>query len=142
MKKLAITALIALSLTSTAWAAETTSIHDVVNNTQAQAHQMQSTTVPVKIQGSAQKMAEMNPHEQSIVAHDTMKNAGSDAHQQMADEHQKMMGTRSEKGTVSKPFSHMNEHEKAAVAHETMNNGQSGAHKTLADKHRRMNVAN
>ncbi|MEB6542488.1 copper-binding protein, partial [Serratia plymuthica] len=119
MKNIVLASVLGLSLISTAWATETVNIHERVNNAQAPAHQMQSSSTPAAIQGAAPRMAGMDQHEQAIIVHETMNNGSADAHKKMAESHQKMMGT----GTVnaSRPatsFAAMNEHERAAVAHE------------------------
>ncbi|ECO1315295.1 silver-binding protein SilE [Salmonella enterica subsp. enterica serovar Kentucky] len=139
MKNIVLASVLGLSLISSAWATETVNIHERVNNAQAPAHQMQSSSTPAAIQGAAPRMAGMDQHEQAIIVHETMNNSSADAHKKMAESHQKMMGT----GTVnaSRPatsFAAMNEHERAAVAHEFTNNGQSGPHQAMADAHRRM----
>ncbi|KKY64492.1 copper-binding protein [Morganella morganii] len=139
MKNIVLVSVLGLSLISTAWATETIDIHERVNNAQAPAHQMQSTSVPSAIQGSSPQMADMNQHEQAIISHKMMNNGSSGAHQKMVESHQNMMG--GSQVTDSSPatsFKKMDEHEKAAVAHEFMNNGQSGAHQAMAEKHRAM----
>ncbi|HHC0142333.1 TPA: silver-binding protein SilE, partial [Klebsiella pneumoniae] len=97
MKNIVLASLLGFGLISSAWATETVNIHDRVNNAQAPAHQMQSAAAPVGIQGTAPRMTGMDQHEQAIIAHETMTNGSADAHQKMAESHQKMMGT----GTVN-----------------------------------------
>ncbi|SFT44196.1 hypothetical protein SAMN05192562_101294 [Kosakonia arachidis] len=139
MKNIVLVSVLGLGVISTAWATDTVNIHESVNNAQAPAHQMQSASVPSAIQGSTPQIDGMNPHEQAIIAHETMNNGSADTHQKMMENHQKMMGVHSINVTrPSVPFSAMDEHERAAVAHETMNNGQSGAHQAMAEAHRRM----
>lgn len=96
MKNIVLASVLGLSLISTAWATETVNIHERVNNAQAPAHQMQSSSTPAAIQGAAPRMAGMDQHEQAIIVHETMNNGSADAHKKMAESHQKMMGT----GTV------------------------------------------
>ncbi|EBU6211267.1 TPA: hypothetical protein R3975_004106 [Salmonella enterica subsp. enterica serovar Muenchen] len=71
---------------------------------------------------------DMSQHQQAVIAHNTMNNGNSYAHQQMADAHKKMMGTQSpaETAITAKSFSSMSQHEQAAVAHSFTKNGQSG----------------
>ncbi|CAH5719719.1 silver-binding protein SilE [Klebsiella michiganensis] len=142
MKNIVLASVIGLGLISSAWASETVNIHERVNNAQAPAHQMQSTSAPVAIKGSTPKMGSMNQHEQAIIAHETMKNGSADSHQKMVESHQKMMGNNTVSTTVpSTSYAAMDEHERAAVAHEFMNNGQSGPHQAMAEKHRSMSKA-
>lgn len=61
-------------------ATETVNIHERVNNAQAPAHQMQSSSTPAAIQGAAPRMAGMDQHEQAIIVHETMNNGSADAH--------------------------------------------------------------
>lgn len=139
MKKIVLATVLGFGLVSASWAAETVNIHERVNNAQAPAHQIQSASVPSAVQGQTSRMAGMNQHEQAIIAHVTMNNGSAEAHQKMAENHQKMMGNIAVNDTrPSVSFAAMNEHERAAVAHETMNNGQSGAHQAMAEAHRRM----
>lgn len=50
---------------SSSWAVETTNIHEQVNNAQAPAHQMQSSSEKSDIQGDSMKMMNMDEHEQA-----------------------------------------------------------------------------
>ena len=139
MKKIVLATFLGFGVVSASWAAQTVNIHDRFNNTQASAHQIQSASVPSAIQGEPSRMTGMNQHEKAIIAHKTMNNGSAEAHQKMAENHQKMMGNIAVNDTrPSVSFAAMNEHERAAVAHETMNNGQSGAHQAMAEAHRRM----
>ncbi len=74
MKNIVLASVLGLSLISTAWATETVNIHERVNNAQAPAHQMQSSSTPAAIQGAAPRMAGMDQHEQAIIVHETMGN--------------------------------------------------------------------
>ncbi len=142
MKNIVLASVLGFGLISSAWATENVNIHERVDNAQAPAHQMQSTAAPSAIKGVTPQMADMNQHEQAIMAHETMNNASADAHQEMMASHQKMMVHAPATGArTSTSFAAMDEHEKAAVAHETMKNGQSGVHQALAEKHRRMSNA-
>lgn len=139
MKNLVITSFLVLGLFSSVQAAETVNIHERVNNAQAQAHQLQSSSAPVAIQGTEPQASGSGQHMQAVIAHETMNNGSADSHQKMAASHQKMMDDMSDANSApSKSFSDMNEHEKAAVAHETVNNGQATPHQTQAEEHRRL----
>ncbi|EAA1752682.1 copper-binding protein [Salmonella enterica] len=111
MKKIIIATAISLGIASSAWAAQT-----------------------------AMPEMDMSQHQQAVIAHDTMKNGNSNAHQQMADAHKKMMGTQAPTETVNtaKSFSSMNEHEQAMIVHENMNNGHSYAHEQMVENHKKM----
>jgi hypothetical protein len=137
MKKILISLAAVMVFASSSWAAETTNIHEQVNNAQAPAHQMQSSSEKSNIQGDSMKMMDMNEHEQAVVSHEMMKNNKSAAHQGMAGMHKKMLKTKPATTTdTTKPFSDMNEHEKAAVAHQSTNNGKSSnAHQQQAEEH-------
>ncbi|EJV9473425.1 copper-binding protein [Cronobacter sakazakii] len=139
MKKIVLATVLGFGLVSASWADETVNIHERVNNAQAQAHQIQSASVPSAVQGETSRMTAMNQHELAIIAHETMNNGSAEAHQKMGENHQKMVGSIAVNDTrPSASFAEMNEHERAAVAHETLNNGQSGAHQAMAEAHRRM----
>ncbi|MDA8481029.1 copper-binding protein [Citrobacter sp. Awk 4] len=111
MKKLVIAAVLTLSTVSSVWASQLT-----------------------------KPAMDMNQHIQSMIAHETMNNGSADAHQQMAEMHQKMMGKQAQENTVSiaKPFSAMNEHQQAAIAHSFTKNGQSGPHEQQSEQHMQM----
>lgn len=79
MKNIVLASVLGLSLISTARATETVNIHERVNNAQAPAHQMQSSSTPAAIGGSP-RMAGMDQHEQAIIVHETMNNSSADAH--------------------------------------------------------------
>lgn len=51
MKNIVLASVLGLSLISTARATETVNIHERVNNAQAPAHQMQSSSTPAAIRG-------------------------------------------------------------------------------------------
>ena len=139
MKKFVLASVLGFGFISASWATETVNIHEHVNNAQAPSHQLQSASVPSAIQGETSRMTGMNQHELAIIAHETMNNGSAEAHQKVAENHQKMMGNIAVNDTrPSASFAAMNEHERAAVAHEIMNNGQSGAHQAMAEAHRRM----
>lgn len=145
MNKILIATAFAMTFVSSTWAAETVNIHERVNNAQAPAHQMMSSTPKSAVDGVATKMMDMDEHQKAVVAHETVNNSNSDAHKKMAEQHKKMMG---EQGVTdaerknAKSFSQMDEHEKAAIAHETVKNAQSSAHKEQAEKHRSMMQSN
>ncbi len=126
MKKILVSFVAIMAVTSTAMAAETMNMHDQVNNAQAPAHQMQSTAEKSAIQGDSMTMMDMSGHDQAAMSHDMMQNGNASAHQGMAEMHKKMMkGKSGATNETAKSFSEMNEHEKAAVVHEKANNGQS-----------------
>ncbi|HAG1882951.1 TPA: copper-binding protein [Salmonella enterica] len=81
---------------------------------------------------------DMSQHQQAVIAHDTMNNGNSYAHQKMADMHKKMMGEKATDINIPQSFSAMNEHQQAVIAHDTMNNGNSYAHQKMADAHKKM----
>lgn len=139
MKKILVSLAAVMVFASSSWAAETINVHEQVNNAQAPAHQMQSSSAKSDIQGDSMKMMDMDEHEQAVVSHEMMKNNKSAAHQGMAEKHKKMMKPKPVATTeTTKPFSEMNEHEKAAVAHESTNNGKSSnAHQQQAEEHSR-----
>jgi len=139
MKKILVSLATVIVFASSSWAAETTNVHEQVNNAQAQAHQMQSSSEKSDIQGDSMKMMDMDEHEQAAMSHEMMKNNKSAAHQSMAEMHKKMLKTKPAAATnTTKPFSEMNEHEKAAVAHESTKNGKSAnAHQQQAEEHSR-----
>ena len=145
MNKIIIATAFAMTFVSSTWAAETVNIHERVNNAQAPAHQMMSSTPKSAVDGVGTKMMDMDEHQKAVVAHETVNNSNSDAHKKMAEQHKKMMG---EQGVTdaerknTKSFSQMDEHEKAAIAHETVKNAQSSAHKEQAEQHRSMMQSN
>ncbi|MFS2223821.1 copper-binding protein [Pantoea sp. B65] len=144
MKKTLVSLVAIMAVASSAWAAETMNMHDQVNNAQAPAHQMQSSTDKSAVQGEGMKMMDMSDHDQAAMSHEMMQNSTSAAHQDMAEMHKKMMkvkpGTTTESATS---FSEMNEHEKATVVHEKANNGQSSIiHQQQAEKHRSQSAQN
>ena len=119
MKKILVSFVAIMAVTSTAMAAETMNMHDQVNNAQAPAHQMQSTAEKSAIQGDSMTMMDMSGHDQAAMSHDMMQNGNASAHQGMAEMHKKMMkGKSGATNETAKSFSEMNEHEKAAVVHE------------------------
>lgn len=81
---------------------------------------------------------DMSQHQQAVIAHNTMNNGNSYAHQQMADMHRKMMGEKAKDINTPQSFSAMNEHQQAMTVHENMNNGNSYAHQKMADAHKNM----
>ncbi|VTP12273.1 putative copper-binding protein PcoE precursor [Phytobacter ursingii] len=136
MKKNLLSLAAVMVFASSSWAVETTNIHEQVNNAQAPAHQMQSSSEKSDIQGDSMKMMNMDEHEQAAASHEMMKNNKSAAHQSMAEMHRKMKKTKPAATTdTTKPFSEMNEHEKAAVVHEGTNNGKANAHQQQAEEH-------
>lgn len=78
---------------------------------------------------------DMSQHQQAVIAHNTMNNGNSYAHQQMADMHRKMMEEKATDTNTPQSFSAMNEHQQAMTVHENMNNGHSYAHQQMADAH-------
>ncbi|STE53082.1 Silver-binding protein silE precursor [Edwardsiella tarda] len=108
MKKIIITA-ISIGIASSAWAAQT--------------------TIPEM---------DMSQHQLAIIAHNTMNNGNSNAHQQMADMHKKMMGEQTTNASKSQSFSAMNEHQQAITVHENMNNGNAFAHQQMVNAHKKM----
>ena len=136
MKKILVSFVAIMAVASSAMAAETMNMHDQVNNAQAPAHQMQSTSEKSAVQGDSMTM--MSGHDQAAMSHEMMQNGNSAAHQDMAEMHKKMMKSKpAASNETAKSFSEMNEHEKAAVVHEKANNGQSSViHQQQAEKHR------
>ncbi|POW65304.1 copper-binding protein, partial [Klebsiella pneumoniae] len=129
MKKILVSFVAIMAVASSAMAAETMNMHDQVNNAQAPAHQMQSTSEKSAVQGDSMTMMDMSGHDQAAMTHEMMQNGNASAHQDMAEMHKKMMKAKPENTQeTAKPFSEMSEHEKAAVVHEKAkkaNNGQS-----------------
>ena len=75
MKNIVLASLLGFGLISSAWATETVNIHERVNNAQAPAHQMQSSSTPAAIQGAAPRMAGMDPVSYTHLTHGrTQKN--------------------------------------------------------------------
>ncbi|WP_410315812.1 copper-binding protein [Klebsiella pneumoniae] len=98
---------------------QTMNMHDQVNNAQAPAHQMQSTSEKSAVQGDSMTMMDMSGHDQAAMTHEMMQNGNASAHQDMAEMHKKMMKSKpAASNETAKSFSEMNEHEKAAVVHE------------------------
>lgn len=91
MKKIFVSLVAVMSFTSYSWAAEAINIHDQVNNAQAPAHQIQSSSDKNKIQGNNIKMMDMDAHGKAAMSHQMMQNNHSAAHQNMAEMHMKMM---------------------------------------------------
>ncbi|MBJ3110109.1 copper-binding protein, partial [Salmonella enterica subsp. enterica serovar London] len=85
MKKILVSFIAIMAVASSAMAAETINMHDQVNNAQAPAHQMQSTSEKSAVQGDSMTMMDMSDHEQAAMSHDMMKNGKSSAHQDMAE---------------------------------------------------------
>lgn len=81
---------------------------------------------------------DMSQHQQAVIAHNTMNNGNSYAHQQMADIHRKMMEEKTTNTNPPQSFSAMNEHQQAMTVHENMNNGHSCAHQQMAGVHKKM----
>ena len=137
MKKILVSFVAIMAVASSAMAAETMNMHDQVNNAQAPAHQMQSTSEKSAVQGDSMTMMDMSGHDQAMT-HEMMQNGNASAHQDMAEMHKKMMKSKpAASNETAKSFSEMNEHEKAAVVHEKANNGQSSViHQQQAEKHR------
>lgn len=107
MKKIFVSFVAIIAVSSSAWAAETMNSHDQVNNAQAPAHQM------MKNSTSAEQRDMTEKHEKMMKSR-----------QGATDE-------------TAKSFSKMSEHEKAAVVHEKANNGQSSIiHQQQAERHR------
>ena len=138
MKKILVSFIAMMAVASSAMASETMNMHDQVNNAQAPAHQMQSSTVKSTVEGESMKMMDMSGHDQAAMSHEMMQNGNASAHQDMAEMHKKMMNAKpGATNETAKSFSEMSEHEKAAVVHEKANNGQSSVvHQQQAEKHR------
>lgn len=111
MKNILIATAISLGMASSAWAAQTT---------MPEMH--------------------MSQHQQAVIAHDSMKNGNSDAHQKMADMHKQMMSDQTQNANKPQSFSNMNEHEQAMIVHENMNNGHSYAHEKTVENHKKMMI--
>ncbi|ELR0534462.1 hypothetical protein R3I79_004650, partial [Escherichia coli] len=82
-------------------------------------------------------MPEMSQHQLAVIAHNTMNNSNSNAHQQIISMHKKMMGKQTMSINKSQSFLAMNEHQQAITVHENINNGDSYAHQKMADEHRK-----
>ncbi|HAZ0557066.1 TPA: copper-binding protein, partial [Enterobacter hormaechei] len=109
MKKILVSFVAIMAVASSAMAAETMNMHDQVNNAQAPAHQMQSTSEKSAVQGDSMTMMDMSGHDQAAMSHEMMQNGNASAHQDMAEMHKKMMkgkpGATNESATS---FSEMN----------------------------------
>ncbi|VCY00493.1 copper-binding protein [Klebsiella pneumoniae] len=137
MKKILVSFVAIMAVASSAMAAETMNMHDQVNNAQAPAHQMQSTSEKSAVQGDSMTMMDMSGHDQAAMTHEMMQNGNASAHQDMAEMHKNDEIKPAASNETAKSFSEMNEHEKAAVVHEKANNGQSSViHQQQAEKHR------
>ncbi len=99
MKKILVSLVAIMTFSSYSWAAEKINIHDMVNNAQAPAHQIQSSSDKSAPQGESMKMMDMGAHDQAAMSHQMMQNNGAMAHQNMAEMHKKMM--KSQKGTTN-----------------------------------------
>ncbi|WP_414149728.1 Silver-binding protein [Enterobacter sp. BNK-18] len=99
MKKILLSIVTIMAVTSSGWAAETINMHDQVNNAQATAHQTMAemhkkmpkagpcNTTPE----SAKSFSAMNEHEKAAVVHETVNNGQSFViHQQQAEKHRRM----------------------------------------------------
>ncbi len=91
MKKILVSFVAIMAVASSAMAAETMNMHDQVNNAQAPAHQMQSTSEKSAVQGDSMTMMDMSGHDQAAMTHEMMQNGNASAHQDMAEMHKKMM---------------------------------------------------
>lgn len=91
MNKLIIAAAVTMGFFSSAWAAGTVDAHNQVNNAQALAHQVQSSTQKSAVEGSSAKMMDMDQHQRAAIAHEMVKNGRSGAHKEMAEKHRRMM---------------------------------------------------
>lgn len=89
MKKILVSFIAMMAVASSAMASETMNMHDQVNNAQAPAHQMQSSTVKSTVEGESMKMMDMNDHDKAAMSHEMMQNSNSAAHQDMAEMHKK-----------------------------------------------------
>ncbi|WP_413723106.1 copper-binding protein [Sodalis sp. RH23] len=136
MKKIILTTAMALVFATSAYAASDGNVHESVNNSSAQAHQLMVKKSPEQNKIAAGKL-QQDQHEEAANIHESTKNGQSQAHQYMAEQHKKMMGNNQEvkKPVTAQPFKDMNEHEKAAVIHENGKNGFSEVHQQMADEH-------
>lgn len=143
MKKIIMASAIALVFTTSAFAASDIDVHESVNNSSAQAHQLMLKKIPEK-QDAVTSTSQINQHEKAVTFHESTKNGSAPAHRNMAEQHKKMMsnGHKVKKPVVAESFNDMNEHQKAAVIHQSMNNGKSGAHQQMADDHLKEAEAN
>jgi translation elongation factor P/translation initiation factor 5A len=91
MKKILVSFVAIMAVASSAMAAETMNMHDQVNNAQAPAHQMQSSSEKSAVQGDSMTMMDMSGHDQAAMSHEMMQNGNAAAHQDMAEMHKKMM---------------------------------------------------
>ncbi|KAA1140318.1 copper-binding protein, partial [Citrobacter portucalensis] len=106
MKKILVSFVAIMAVASSAMAAETMNMHDQVNNAQAPAHQMQSTSEKSAVQGDSMTMMDMSGHDQAAMSHEMMHNGNSAARQDMADMHNKMMKSKPAAATeTAKSFS-------------------------------------
>uniref|UniRef100_UPI0034DE73DE hypothetical protein n=1 Tax=Klebsiella quasipneumoniae TaxID=1463165 RepID=UPI0034DE73DE len=96
MKKILVSFVAIMAVASSAMAAETMNMHDQVNNAQAPAHQMQSTSEKSAVQGDSMTMMDMSGHDQAAMTHEMMQNGNASAHQDMAEMHKKMMKAKPE----------------------------------------------
>ena len=134
MNKMILVTALALVFTSSAFAASETDVHASVNNSSATAHQLMIKKAEKNT--IAAGTPPLNEHEKAAIIHNAMNNGHAQAHQDMAEQHKKMMGNNNAKTTTqAEPFTAMNEHEKAAMVHRNMNNGHSAAHQQAADEH-------
>lgn len=98
MKKILLSIVIIMAVTSSGWAAETINVHDQVNNAQATAHQTMAEmhkkmlkAGPSNTPESAKSFSAMNEHEKAAVVHETVNNGPSSViHQQQAEKHRRM----------------------------------------------------
>ena len=68
MKKILVSFVAIMAVASSAMAAETMNMHDQVNNAQAPAHQMQSTSEKSAVQGDSMTMMDMSSHDQAAMS--------------------------------------------------------------------------
>ncbi|MFP2485799.1 Silver-binding protein [Enterobacter ludwigii] len=94
MKKILLSIVTIMAVTSSGWAAETINMHDQVNNAQATAHQTMAEmhkkmlkAGPCNTPESAKSFSAMNEHEKAAVVHN---GPSSVIHQQQAEKHRRM----------------------------------------------------
>ncbi|HDR2683538.1 TPA: Silver-binding protein [Enterobacter ludwigii] len=99
MKKILLSIVTIMAVTSSGWAAETINVHDQVNNAQATAHQTMAEMHKKMLKAgpcnttpeSAKSFSAMNEHEKAAVVHETANNGQSSViHQQQAEKHRRM----------------------------------------------------
>ena len=98
MKKILLSIVTIMAVTSSGWAAETINVHDQVNNAQETAHQTMAEmhkkmlkAGPSNTPESAKSFSAMNEHEKAAIVHETANNGPSSViHQQQAEKHRRM----------------------------------------------------